>query len=409
MRLPAPYDRLVVPVYVPSLLMAVSQEALTILLPLYVIHLGATPAFAAVVVGLRGIGILLFDVPAGILVARFGDKPVQLAGLGLILAGLLTLSFAAAPWVLGAAALALGSGHAAWMLGRQSYLADTCAPHELGRAIAAMAGLQRGGALLGPVLGGALAGFAGYPTAFIAGAVSAIIAAAIVLLFAPDVESHEPRGDVGIAGTIRVLQAHRRVFATAGVSALVLQLMRATRQLLVPLFGQAAGLDVSAIGFVYSLGTVVDIAMFYPSGVLADRWGRKWSAVPSMALYAIGLAALPLASGFYSLLAVTALLGFANGIGTGVVMILGADFARASLQQGQFLGLWRLIGDLGISLAPLLAGVLVDAAGLAIASVTVAGIGLAGSLLMAFLVAETLRGLVVVRERTGNGEVDPGR
>ena len=391
MRLPAPYDRLLVPVYVPSLLMAVSQEALTILLPLYVIDLGATPAFAAIIVGLRGIGILLFDVPAGMLVARFGDKPVQLSGLGLILAGLLTLGFATGPWALGAAAVALGSGHAAWMLGRQSYLADTCAPHELGRAIAAMAGLQRGGALLGPVLGGALAGFAGYPAAFIAGAVSAIIAAATVLVFAPDVESHEPHGDVGIAGTIRVLQAHRRVLATAGVSALVLQLMRATRQLLVPLFGQAAGLDVSAIGVVYSLGTVVDIAMFYPSGVLADRWGRKWSAVPSMALYTIGLAALPLASGFWSLLAVTMLLGFANGIGTGVVMILGADFARASLQQGQFLGLWRLIGDLGISLAPLLAGVLVDAAGLAAASAAVAGIGVAGSLVMTFLVAETLR------------------
>src|SRR5262245_28014145 len=156
MSLPAPYDRLLLPVYVPSLLMAVSQEALTILLPLYVVDLGATPAFAAMIVGLRGIGILLFDVPAGMLVARFGDKPVQLAGLSLILAGLLTLGVTTNPWALGAAAMALGSGHAALMLGRQSYLADTCATHELGRAIAAMAGLQRGGALLGPVLGGAL-------------------------------------------------------------------------------------------------------------------------------------------------------------------------------------------------------------------------------------------------------------
>ena len=101
---------------------------------------------------------------------------------------------------------------------------------------------------------------------------------------------------------------------------------------------QAAGLSVSAIGLAYSLGTVVDIAMFYPSGVLADRWGRKWSAVPSMTLYALGLALLPLANGFYSLVAVAVLLGFANGIGTGVVMIIGADLARMSLQQGQFLG-----------------------------------------------------------------------
>jgi len=390
MRLPSPYDRLLVPVYVPSLLMAVSQEALTILLPLYVLELGATPAFAALIVGLRGIGILLFDVPAGMLVARFGDKPVLLGGLALILMGLLTLGVTANPWALGVAAMALGSGHAAWMLGRQSYLADICAPHELGRAIAAMAGLQRGGALLGPVAGGALAGLVGYPITFIAGAASAVAAAAIVLLFARAVESQEAHADLSVGATLRVLQTHGRVLATAGVSALVLQLMRATRQLLVPLFGQAVGLDVSSIGLAYSLGTVVDIAMFYPSGVLADVHGRKWSAVPSMALYCAGFALLPLASGFYSLVAAAVLLGFANGIGTGVVMIIGADLARASGRQGQFLGLWRLIGDLGISLAPLLAGVLVDAASLAAASVAVAGIGLAGSLVMAFLVAETL-------------------
>ena len=46
-RLPAPYARLLVPVYVPSLLMAVSQDAVLVLLPLYVLDLGLGPAFAA--------------------------------------------------------------------------------------------------------------------------------------------------------------------------------------------------------------------------------------------------------------------------------------------------------------------------------------------------------------------------
>jgi len=377
-------------VYVPSLLMAVSQEALTILLPLYMLEIGASPAFAALVVGLRGFGVLLFDVPAGMLVARFGDKPVLLGGLSLIFTGLLLLGVTTEPLLLGFAAVALGSGHAAWMLGRQSYLADVCETQELGRAIAAMAGLQRGGALIGPVAGGALAGFAGFPVAFAAGVASAVLAGAIVLAFARAVPPHE-NPDASLAGTLAVLRAQRGVLATAGGSALVLQLMRATRQLLIPLFGQAAGLDVTTIGLVYSLATVVDIALFYPSGVLADRFGRKWSAVPSMALYALGLALLPLASGFWSLLAIATLLGFANGIGTGVVMIIGADLARASGRHGQFLGLWRLIGDFGISGAPLLVGTVVKAAGLAAASLTVAGLGVIGSLVMAYVVAETLR------------------
>jgi MFS family permease len=379
-------------VYLPSLLMAITQEALTILLPLYVLELGATPAFAALIAGLRGVGVLLFDVPAGMLVARFGDKPVLLGGLGLILSGLVLLSLTTAPWALGLAALALGTGHAAWMLGRQSYLADICARHELGRAIAAMAGLQRGGALIGPVAGGVLAGIAGYPVAFIVGALGAVVAAVTVIAFARDVAHAGTRADAGFGGTLRVLNEQRYVLATAGSSALVLQLMRTARQLLVPLFGEAAGLGVTTIGWIYSLSSIVDIALFYPSGVLADRWGRKWSAVPSMAFYALGLALLPLATSFYSLLAVAVLLGFANGIGTGVVMILGADLGRASGRQGQFLGLWRLIGDCGMSLAPVVTGAVAGAAGLAAASLTVAAIGVAGTMVMGLLVAETLRG-----------------
>lgn len=390
MRLPPPYDRLLAPVYVPSLLMAVSQEALTILLPLYMLEIGASPAFAALVVGLRGVGVLLFDVPAGMLVARFGDKPVLLGGLSLILLGFALLGVTTDGWLVGFAAVALGTGHAAWMLGRQSYLADTCAPHELGRAIAAMAGLQRGGALIGPVAGGALAGAAGFPVAFAIGAASAVVAGATVLKFARAVPPHEDP-DASLRGTAQVLRTHAQVLATAGGTALVLQLMRASRQLLVPLFGQAVGLDVTTIGVVYSLSAVVDIALFYPSGVLADRLGRKWSAVPSMTLYALGLALLPLATGFYSLLAVAVLLGFANGVGTGVVMIIGADLARESGRYGQFLGLWRLIGDVGISGAPFLVGTIVNSASVAAASLAVAGIGVAGALVMAFVVTETLR------------------
>lgn len=390
MRLKSPYDRLLWPVYVPSLLMAVSQEALTILLPLYVIELGAGPAFAAAIVGLRGIGVLLFDIPAGMLVARFGDKPVLLGGLAFMLGGLLVLATVTPLWGVGLAAVAIGIGHAAWMLGRQSYLADTCAPRELGRAIAALAGLQRGGALIGPVAGGALAGVAGYPAAFAVGAACAIAAAVMVVAFARAV-APEVDEDVGVAGTWRVLREQRLVLGTAGTSALTLQLMRSTRQVLIPLFGQSLGLGVTTVGIVYSLATVVDISLFYPSGLLADRFGRKWSAVPSMTLYAVGLAVLPFATGLYSLLASAVLLGFANGIGTGVVMIIGADLARASGRHGQFLGLWRLMGDVGLGGAPLIAGSIVGAFGLAAASFAVAAVGAVGTVVMAGLVEETLR------------------
>jgi signal transduction histidine kinase len=77
-------------------------------------------------------------------------------------------------------------------------------------------------------------------------------------------------------------------------------------------------------------------------------------------------------------------------IGTGIVMIIGADLSRHSSDRGQFLGLWRLIGDLGMCGAPLLAAALVATAGLGAASIAAAALGLAGAIVMIRAVPETL-------------------
>jgi MFS family permease len=379
------------PVYIPSFLNSLSQMALLILLPLYIIELGHGAAFAATVVGLRGVGILLFDVPAGVLVARFGDKAVLLGGLALILVGNTLLAVTTHPWLLMLAALVLGAGFSAWMLGRQSYIADTCESHEVGRAIAVMAGLQRAGMFVGPAAGGLLAGYAGYPVTFVAGILVALFAGVLVLVYTQSSRSHDAAGSTGFAGALEVLRTHGNVFATAGVAAFSLQLMRATRQLLVPLIGAAVGLDVAQIGLIYSLSAGIDMLLFYPVGIWVDRRGRKWSAVSSTLTFAIGLALLPLAVGFYSLLAIGVLLGIANGLGTGIVMIIGADISQQSAHRGQFLGIWRLIGDVGMSVAPLLTGALVNVASLAAASLSVAGFGFVGVFLMMAFVPETLR------------------
>jgi MFS family permease len=125
--------------------------------------------------------------------------------------------------------------------------------------------------------------------------------------------------------------------------------------------------------------------------LLIDRRGRKWSAVPTMLLFTAGLALLPLAGTAVQLAAVAALLGLANGCGTGIVMIIGADLARHARRRSQFLGVWRLLGDSGMSSAPLITGALMNFGGLAAASLTVASLGLFGAVLTIFFVTETLR------------------
>jgi MFS family permease len=386
-----PYGRLLMPVYVPTFLNSTSQMALLILLPLYALDAGYGPAFAATIVGLRGVGILLFDIPAGVLVARFGEKVILLTGLALILVGNVLLAAETHPWLLMFAALLLGAGISAWMIGRQSYIADTCAPKEVGRAIAVMAGLQRAGMFVGPAAGGLLAAHAGYPVTFIVGAGIALVAGLLVLAFTQNVRPTDTAAEAGFSGTLAVLRSHGKVFATAGIASFSLQLMRAARELLVPLFGAAVGLNAAQIGIIYSFSSAIDMSLFYPVGIWIDRYGRKWSAVSSTFTFAIALALLPWVVGYFSLLAVGLLLGLANGLGTGIVMVMGADISRETEHRGQFLGVWRLIGDVGVSVAPLLTGALAGIASLAAASLCVAGLGFVGAAMMMTLVPETLR------------------
>ena len=70
-------------------------------------------------------------------------------------------------------------------------------------------------------------------------------------------------------------------------------------------------------------------------------------------------------------------------------MTIGADLAPNE-SMGEFLGLWRLVGDSGHTGSPLIVGALSDIAGLSPATYVIATLGLISSAIFAVLVPETL-------------------
>ncbi len=383
------YRALALPVYLPSLTISAGQAALVLLLPLRVLELGGEVELAALVMGVRGLGSLLANVPAGLLASRRGDRSVMLASQVAVAAASLGLAFAHAPAMVGALALLHGAGSAGWMLARISFITDTVPTAQRGRAIAVLAGIQRFGGFSGPALGGLVAQGLGFETAFLAtGALSLTSLLLIVTLTRPD-RPEPPAEPAGSAqAVVRVFREQRHVFLGAGSAAVAISLVRSGRQLLIPLFGERIGLGAAEIGLVFSAAAALDMSMFYPVGMILDHWGRKWSAVPCLLALAASLALLPLANGFYSLGAVALLSGFGNGLGTGIVQTLGSDFSPV-LGRGEFLGVWRLVSDLGAAVGPFLIGALVPF-GLASAALATAFIGLAGALVMGLAVEEPL-------------------
>src|SRR5690606_19523272 len=134
------------------------------------------------------------------------------------------------------------------------------------------------------------------------------------------------------------------------------QAIRMGRRVLIPLYAaNVLGLGLESVGLIVSLAAAADFALFYPAGIIMDRYGRKHAIVPSFLIQALSLLLLPFAGGFGSLLAVAALGGLGNGIGSGTMLTLGADLAPPG-RIGEFLGVWRLIGDAGSAAGPLIVG-----------------------------------------------------
>jgi MFS family permease len=97
---------------------------------------------------------------------------------------------------------------------------------------------------------------------------------------------------------------------------------------------------------------------------------------------------IPVASGFAGLLAAAAVIGLGNGLGSGTMMTLGADLAPEGA-TGEFLGIWRLIGDAGAFIGPVAVGLLASAAGLRGSAVLLAVFGATAALTLALMVKET--------------------
>ena len=378
-------------IYLPSFLIAAGQQAVVILLPLYALQLDGGASLAATFMALRGGGSMCINVPAGMAVARWGDKTVMVAALialGLC-SGLLGLTHNVL--VIGACATVYGAGSGAWLLARLAYVSDAAPLQYRGRALAALGGIQRVGLLAGPVTGGVLALHFGYATAFLAAGGCALASCLTVLPFTKNIRPEPSAGRAaGISAIGAVLRDHRRTFATAGVSTIGLTVLRSARQLRIPLWGAAAGLNAAQIGFTFMLSSAVEIAMAYPAGYVLDHRGHKFTALPCFGLLAISVALLPWVQGQYSLTAVALLAGIGNGFGSGIMMTLGSDYAPPA-QRGQFLGVWRMLGDAGQVAGPLVIGVVAAVTTLAFATFCTVAIGAAGMAMMALVVTEPVR------------------
>ncbi len=393
-------SRVLLALYVPAALLAFCHGLLVPTLPVFAGSFEVSIALVGMVLAAEAIGMLLADAPAGYLVARMQPKVAMLVGVATVGLGILGAALASTLWLAMVCLMVSGAGGSLWNLSRHAYLTNVTRSENRGRTMGLFGGVSRLGGFIGPAIGGAVALAWGIKAPFFLYAAVVLVVLVVLAVLLPQEE--RPGGASvrrGSGETRAVLKKSARSLVNVGAAQLMVQVLRAGRTVLVPLYGtQVLGLDVAAVGVIVSVASLIEFSLFYPAGVIMDRLGRKAAIVPSFALQGVAMALIPLTGGFSSLLLVAVLGGLGNGLSTGTMMTLGSDLApREALAE--FLALWRFIGDIGFVGGPLLVGFVAQAAGLGVSGVALGLVGGGAATWFAYRVPETLRRREVVAVR----------
>ena len=400
---PFRWRAIVLPALLPTLLFAIGEGAIIPVIPLAADNLGATLAIAGLIAALLTIGELVGTIPSGWLISRVGERPAMIGAAGLSAVGLVICVIAPNPVALGFGILLVGLATAVFSLARHAFLTSFVPVEYRARALSTLAGVFRLGFFIGPFLtAGAIAVTGTSAVAFWIHLV-ACAAVVLILVFLPDptatfgavhtvrLEGRRMRDGEALAaresqGLFRTIAQNRSVLTRLGLGAALVGGLRASRNVIIPLWAVSIGVADTTTAVVIGIAAGLDFALFYLGGAIMDRFGRLWTAVPSMIGLAVGHLLLAvshdLATRFAWFVAAALVLAAANGIGSGILMTLGADLADKR-NPAPFLGAWRFTGGLGGAGAPLAIAGITAAASLSVAAGVMGVLGFVGAGILA--------------------------
>ena len=384
--------RFVVSAYGPTLLASLGYGAVVPILALQAIAIGANAWLAALVAALVGVGQVAGDLPAGVLTNRFGERRTLAASCLVDALLLTTVFFVHNVWLYAVLVFVHGMTAAVLALARQTYLTVVVPIQWRARAMSSLGGVMRVGYFVGPLFGALIIKAHSLGAVFLLAGVMGVAAAAATLLM-PDIAAHiaaptpssQPAQNVDTWG---VLKAHRHTLLGLGWGILAMMLVRTARQVYIPLWCDANGMDAATTNLIYAASMGAEVLLFFPGGVVMDRLGRWWVTVPTIAVMSGCFAVMPWTHSVLMVTAVSVLLGVANGLSSGIVSTLGADVSP-DVGRPQFLAGWRVFSDVGSSAGPLVISLVTVVGSLSAAGWVLALLGWAGGAQLARLLPKS--------------------
>jgi DHA1 family multidrug resistance protein-like MFS transporter len=331
-------------------------------LPQYALSFSIPVALVGWAVSAFALARLVMDIPAGFLADRFGRKRNMIFGLVLII--LSSIAAGAAEdyaWLI-LARIVEGLGSALYITSATTWVAQVTAGKARGRYMSLYTGLIFAGTSFGPTLGGYTAAHFGLNAPFFAYAIFAFIGLIATLrLKEPASSAQATRSKMHVKDILSVLS--NGPFMLVNCSVLALFFLRAgVRSTLVPLYASLnLGLSAERIGVLLTVAAIVTSVCSFPSGWLSDKVGRKRPIMACLFLSGIAVLLIPLQESLAGLTGIMVFYGLATGL-QGSIAAWPADVAPKG-RLGTSMGVYRVMGDIGMVLGPITATYIADYTG----------------------------------------------
>lgn len=399
-----PLRSLALPVYAPAALFSTAAGMVSAVLVLTALSIGFSDSGSSALAGFLGLLAILLSPLAGNLIVRIGDRRALLYGGALAIFSLLFM-FAAATQADGThrfffvvAIFIFGISSTIWMLARQAYVAESVPLAWRARALSTLGGMNRIGALIGPMVTTALITVWWIGSIYAAAVILLVFACILVLRFLVPTQvqarqnvkralrhekaaasSEKTGGEHYASGEAKKKPARvpsARATLIMGITMNGTALLRASFPIIIPLWGTHLNASETLITSTFAATAFLDTIMFLVVGGLMDRYGRHAAILPSLTIMPLGIVIMICWPSTVGFVVGASILGFGNGFGAGTVMTVGADLSPRAA-KASFLGIWQSIVNVGGALGPFLISGVTHIWGITAALWTVAILGLA--------------------------------
>ena len=388
---------LAVSVHLPNLLQGMTTGIRSTLIPVFCRMLGASDAVIGLVTAAAGMARIICAVPAGVATERWGLLMVMTIGMiiNVIGAAIGAVSF---NWIaLALASVVWGFAIGFFYVSRHVFLANVIGRQRRGRLMSLVGGGERWASVFGPVLGGVLIDQYG-PRAAAAAIAPLSVLCTLCLWRSSTVhlvnervlqtqlvthqnEHTEP------ASVATVLKANWSVISRLGVYAANVISLRSCRKMMLPLAAMNLNMSPTYVGIVLASSFAVDATLFFLGGMIMDRFGRRYAAVPTTVNIGLGFILLSSVETVWGVFMSAIFFGFADSLGAGLLLTLTADHVPAS-GGPTYIGILRMVQDAGQLVGPVLAGAIIAWTSFEAACVVLGLIGIANGAWAYFLLPD---------------------